>query len=143
MKNLIIKTIGKETIIYEGKAYYGKIILEDYTETLYIPVEYWSIHEYRKQWKEGLMKIKTEDASCIVTAVEINNNIITLINWWVLYKRNNMIIIENHTLFYENLQKFISGRNFTIFNCYNFIPEISNTPESPRWFIRINPKYYL
>lgn len=63
-----IKVITKKPkIIYGLNAHEGKIKIGDFSECFYMPINWWSLKEYKRQWKEGLEQIQHEKQSCLVT----------------------------------------------------------------------------
>lgn len=141
IKNLSITvTSRKEKIIWELRAYLGKIIIGNFTETIYIPVEFWTLEDYKKQWKEGLRRIETEKKSCLVATVQGYDNTVSLINWWPLYKVDDKIIVENCLLVGKYLTKTLDNRPFTPETCYDFIPGKSRSKEVSKWIIDLKEK---
>lgn len=63
-----------------------------------MPLNWWTIKEYEKQWKEGLERIKSHDKSCLVVSIydPIQE---PQVEWWILYKEGNKIFVQNHRLF--------------------------------------------
>lgn len=47
----------------------GVIVLDDFQEGLYIPLDWWSIEDYERQWKEGLVRLEDHDQSCLVATI--------------------------------------------------------------------------
>lgn len=72
----------------------GKIKIDDYSESIYIPVDFWSIEDYKKQWTEGLQRLKTHDKSCLVVTIH-DPNIRPFIDMWVMYKIDDMVYVQN------------------------------------------------
>ncbi|HVW99300.1 MAG TPA: hypothetical protein VHA52_02505, partial [Candidatus Babeliaceae bacterium] len=108
---------------------WGAIKINDFYEAFVIPLEYWGIEDYQKQWKEGLARIKSHDISCLVASVQDPLKA-PLINWWILYKIGNEIVIQNQLLVEEYYEQEIGSNSFTPENCYNFIsPRVSITEE--------------
>jgi hypothetical protein len=50
-------------IINNIPSVWGRITIDDFTERFIMPLEYWSIEDYEKQWREGLDRIKIQDKS--------------------------------------------------------------------------------
>ena len=92
------------------ESYRVKITIDDFSTICIVPVEYWSIDEYIKQWHEGLERIRTHDISCIITGLEEGEafagfDYMPLLKWFVLYKKNN-----------KSNKKKTKIRNLTIIN---------------------------
>lgn len=93
----------------------------DFREILYIPLDWWSLTDYKKQWQEGLMRLKDYDKSCLVAAIH-NPSIRPYINWWLLYKVGNKVYVRNQLLIEDIYAEQIGNKIFTMQNCYEFIP---------------------
>jgi CdiI N-terminal domain len=107
----------------------GEIIIGDFQETFLISLEYWGIEDYKRQWAEGLDRIKIHEQSCLVSSVQDPTKAPWL-NWWVLYKEGAKIFIQNQ-LFVNELYKVTIGKSaFTPETCYKYIsPRITHTDE--------------
>ena len=85
-----------------------------------MPVYFWDISDYEKQWKAGLERIKTHDASVLITAMnDLNKR--AQVNWWVLYKEGDKIYIQEQMLIDEVFEKELHQQPFNKETCYNFI----------------------
>ncbi len=119
--NLTIKIIDKKPEkINNVFIVYGQLIINDYEENFHIPLDLWSITDYKKQWREGLGRIKTCNQSCLVVAIH-NPAIRPYINWWILYKVDSKIYIQNQMLVGEIYEKKIGDKEFNRETCYDFI----------------------
>lgn len=47
-----------------------EIQIGDFKETFEMPLEYWTIYDYEKQWQEGIERIRTHDQSCLVYEIQ-------------------------------------------------------------------------
>lgn len=120
--NLFIKVGNKKPkIINNVLAVMGKIHINDFKETIYIPLDLWALDDYKQQWKEGLERIKTHDQSCLVATIH-DPNIRPYINWWLLYKVGDKIYIQNCLYLSDIYKNYIGDKIFTVENCYEFIP---------------------
>ncbi|MBA3954792.1 hypothetical protein H0X48_05740 [Candidatus Dependentiae bacterium] len=139
MNKICIEVIREEVVVDEGiPCARGKITIDDFDERFDIALEYWTIEDYKKQWREGLERIKTHDKSCLVTYVQDPKKA-PFIDWWNLYKIGNKVIIRNQMLFGENYQNRIGDNPFNVENCYNFLverrmPELDE-PMPAEWII--------
>lgn len=119
--NLFIEVKNqKPEIIHGVLAVLGKIYIGDFKETIYIPLDYWSLDDYKRQWKEGLERIKTHDTSCLVATIH-DPGIRPYINWWLLYKVGDKVYIQNKLYLSDIYKRQIGDKLFTIDNCYEFI----------------------
>ena len=98
----------------------GEITLGDFKEKFIMRVDYWTIKDYKRQWKEGLERILTHNRSCLVTDVQ-NPRYGPLVEMWGLYKKGNMIYIRNYLFCGDIYKKRIGDKPFTPETCYDFI----------------------
>lgn len=143
MKNLSIKFIGKKPIFIKKAPYLlGQITIGDFQERFDIAIKWWSITDYESQWHAGLERLKDNDYSCLVAEVYDPNKNPT-INWWLIYKTNNMLHIRNELLFGDRYRDAVGVQNFTPENCYDFIgpkgPQFSDGRELSEWIISYDP----
>lgn len=145
MKNIAIEVINQRKKKTKGIFYIeGKITINDFWETFYISLDWWSQADYERQWKEGLERIRTHDKSCLVTEVQ-NPNKMRCVDWWLLYKEGNKIFIRNYVLFEEYYDEVIGDKPFTVENCYDFIwPKeptlLENGEEMSEWVVELDNK---
>lgn len=103
----------------------GEIKIGEFKETFIMPLDWWTIKDYEKQWQEGIERIKICDESCLVTTVQ-NLEMSPHIDWWILYKQDGKILIYNQMLIDETIDslkhKIESLSQFTIQTCYSYIP---------------------
>lgn len=99
----------------------GTITVGDHTESIYVPLDWWKLEDYEKQWQEGLDRLSHYATSCLV--VSIHNPLRRpFIDWWILYKENSKVYVQNHILIADMYDVCIGSNSFTIETCYNFIP---------------------
>jgi hypothetical protein len=115
---LSINIVDKKS---KNKEVKGEIHIEDYIEGFYIPLEWWSIKDYERQWKEGIARLKNNDTSCLVTTI-YDPRIKPFIEWWVLYRIGNKIHIQPQGIFGDLYRERIGIKPFTPNTCYDFIP---------------------
>jgi CdiI N-terminal domain len=125
--NISIKITSKKPKKILGVlAVNGKICLGNYIESIYIPLDWWTLEQYQQQWQEGLERIRTHQQSCLVVTIH-DPKIRPYIEWWVLYKEDNKIYIRNELFLSDIYKEYIGTKPFTPETCYDFI-----RPRSPR-----------
>lgn len=122
------------TIIDEMKYCLGEIQIGDYKEELPIPIEYWTIADYERQWKEGLEKIKHEDNSCLISSA-LDPKKHKSADIWGLYKKSNKIYVQPYILIFKELPKEFKNKLFTPETCYEFNLLRKQNSESDEWEI--------
>lgn len=94
---------------------------DDFYEILYMPLDLWTIDDYERQWQEGLARLNNHDKSCLVVTIH-NPKLRYFVEWWLLYKIDNKIHIQNQMLMGEIYANQIGNTEFTVENCYDFVP---------------------
>ena len=109
--NFNIRVLKRSPEKTAGQMYQpGRITIGDFMERFWMPFDYWSLDRYKKQWKEGIERLRTHDSSCIVTSITQDKTGL-YVSAWVLYKVNNNIIFQYHFLpdkFYLTKKKWIN-----------------------------------
>jgi hypothetical protein len=100
---------------------YGKITIGSYVESFIMSLGSWDVHEYKKQWHEGLERIKKNNISCLVTDIsEAKNNL--RVNFWALYKIGDNIFVQNQILGGEILEERKVGLpDYSARTCYSYV----------------------
>jgi hypothetical protein len=128
--------------IYNVRAYEGLIHIGDFSESIYVPLDYWSRQDYERQWKEGLERIKTHDTSCLVATIH-DPKIRKFVDWWVLYKEGKTIFVNNEMIHDCEYEKLIGDKPFNLETCYNFIePRVTMTENGHKvstWSVPFKP----
>jgi hypothetical protein len=136
MKNLSIKIISPcEEVIWGLRAYLGEIQIGTFSEKIYVPVEFWSLDDYMKPWQEGLKRIESENKSCLVVTIQGTHDRPSLLNWWLLYKKEGQIIVENSLYAGSDIEKLLKGNPFTPETCYQCISRMSRDKRVSKWII--------
>jgi hypothetical protein len=99
----------------------GYIKIGDFEEGFYSPLAWWSAQDYEYQWQQGLRRLNNYDTSCLITSI-YDPQMTKYLMWWLLYKVDNKVYIQNQMLFDEIYEKQIDGKVFTLETCYDFIP---------------------
>ena len=118
-----IKIYDKKIKLAKRKFPYclGEIGIGDFREIFEISLLDWKIDDYENQWKEELERIKYKDNSCLIASINFYKNN-PFIDWWILYRQNKKIFIQNEWLFGEEYEKRVGAKNFNAQTCYQFIP---------------------
>lgn len=117
----IVITSKRAVGFFGGRSYRAFIRIGEMQETVYIPTGTWRITEYKKQWKEGIERLKTHDTSCLVTGFT-NKNGSPGVDWWPLYRVGDRVYVQNHVLWHEIYQERVGDKPFTRETCYDFVP---------------------
>jgi hypothetical protein len=112
----------------------GEIEIGDFRELIYMPLDYWSVEDYERQWREGIERLKTHDTSCLVATIH-DPKIRRYINWWLLYKIENKVYVRNYLLVEDMYEERIGNNTFTIENCYDFINPRFVSARASEWVV--------
>lgn len=98
MQDFNIRVLKRNPIKFEGETRQpGKITIGNFSERFWMALSYWNLQEYKKQWEEGIQRLKTHDSSCLVVKIrKIDTEVV--VSAWVLYKQGDTIIFQYHFL---------------------------------------------
>lgn len=103
-------------IAYGEKCLTGTIQIRDFTETFHVPVEIWSVADYKRQWKEGIERFLTGTLpSCLVTGMRDPKQGV-FINTWPIHAEDDHVVLQNKILLCKQIRRRFKGRNI-----YDFI----------------------
>ncbi len=97
----------------------AKISFEGFSQLVNMPIVHWSVDDYKKQWEKGISRLKKHDSSCLITRVV--GKPYPMVERWLLYKRDNKIIVYFDYLISLDYQDEIGDNIITLKNCYDFI----------------------
>ncbi len=104
-------------IHYDEPCALGTIKIDNFQEDFHAPLTYWSIDDYRKQWREACQDLLNgcEKTALMVTMYDPEHA--NFLMTWSMYKVENMVHIQNTILFLDqvsfdeaNIAKSISDR---------------------------------
>src|SRR6516162_10113952 len=96
MQDFNIKILKRSPIKFGGILRQpASITIKDFRETFWMPLDYWSLDEYRRQWRSGIERLKTYNSSCLIARIRMDEGEL-LIGAWVLYKVSDTIIFQYH-----------------------------------------------
>lgn len=132
MKSFNIQIISDKPIKQEGELVYrGQITIGDFKESFIMPLDSWTIEEYKQQWREGLERIKTHNSSCLIATLSGLKRDYPFIILWALYKENDTIFIQNKLLFDEIFEQISQGLPpFNSKTCYLYLLPRKTTSSS-------------
>ena len=119
----------------------NKITINDFWEINLMSEDYWTREDYKRQWKEGFARLKQYDTSCLVASIQHPQKNVPLLNWWILYKIDNEIMIQNQLLYNEIYKEEVGNKLFLPETCYNFItPRVTHTTSGHKiseWIVEL------
>jgi hypothetical protein len=115
----------------------GVLRIGDFVEQFEASLSYWDRETYLSQWRDALLRLLNgEKKSAIVTSMHdpITANFIF---WWVMYLVDEIVYVQNHVLFLDEL-----GQPFNENKLYQFIPTRETQTEEgdaiSEWCLDIN-----
>lgn len=89
----------------------------------------WSLSDYKKQWIDGLERIKYYHSSCLITAFIQNNKLgFPYVQTYDLHKTNNQLFIQPRIFFSDEYINMLKLKAYNSKTCYDFIkPIITHT----------------
>jgi hypothetical protein len=92
----------------EGHAVYGKIRIEEYTETFIASLVCWSPRQYERHWREACRRlVDTRQASALVSSY-VESSMSEFLVWWLLYPDGQVVHVRNELLIYSQLSEAFS-----------------------------------
>lgn len=76
----------------------GRIVLGEFSERFNLPVDYWRLTDYYRQWRNALVAfIDGQSPVCLVTAMR-DPALGTFIDTWVMYAENSSVVLQNQII---------------------------------------------
>jgi hypothetical protein len=115
----------------------GVIQIGSFQERFIASLMYWSADDYKRHWKQAIKRIlHSSDVSCLITSM-VNPITGNHIFWWPMYRMNGHVFIQNHILFFDQLQSQFDERNpFSSVTERQTIDEDGN--RISEWSVQIN-----
>src|SRR5262245_1505378 len=89
----------------------GVIQIGYFQERFIASLMYWSADDYKRHWKQAIERIlHSSDVSCLITSM-VDPATASHIVWWPMYRVNDSVFIQNHILFFDQLQSSFDERN--------------------------------
>ncbi|MFZ7156071.1 hypothetical protein ACLS0M_05035 [Avibacterium avium] len=94
----------------------AKIIINEFSEALHIPISYWNIADYISNWKYSLTKgfLNKKDSALLTTAYNLTET--NFLQSWILYYSTETIYIQNYIFFLDE------HKDLNLKNINDFIP---------------------
>jgi len=97
---------GEQIVIEGERVQPASIVIDNYTESLYLPLSYWSADDYKKAWlaslREGLAR--KDHAALAVSMYEPDQT--NFIFTWVLYFEGMDVYLHNNMVFLDECRGF-------------------------------------
>jgi hypothetical protein len=105
-----------EPVFYEEQTpmAVGELVLGDFRENFVASLYQWNKIDYKAQWRDAIKTLLDSSKSALIVeyvSPEFSNKL----EWWPMYRIENVVYIQNHLLFYERLKKPFSLKNMFSF----------------------------
>jgi len=112
-----INFTGKDLEVEGDKVAIGTIKIGEFTEIFHASLSYWDRKTYLKQWREALNRVLAGQAESALVTSMYDPGAANFIVWWLLYRVNDEIRVQNQILFMDAL-----GEGFDEQDMYRFVP---------------------
>jgi hypothetical protein len=87
---------------------FGRITLDDFSETFVSLIGFWSPYDYEVQWRRGVERLVGERRnSCLITSLH-DPAATEMLMWWLLYPDGDRVVVQQALLFFANLDRTFS-----------------------------------
>lgn len=100
----------------------GEIVINEFSERFESPLDFWTAADYERQWAQGVTRILQGELKSVLVTSMVQPESANYIMWWPMYRDGDLVIIHNHLLMMEQL-----NRPFAIEDLYSFVPDRSNS----------------
>lgn len=114
----------------------GEIKINNFKESFIMSLNDWTMEDYKKQWQAGIDRLKHANSSTLIANAQglkhlsFEKEIFPLIEWWILYKVDNKVYIQNKLMCDVIYKKIVGKKPFNAQTCYQFItPRNTHTSE--------------
>jgi len=81
----------------------GRIVLGEFSETFNLPIDYWQLTDYYRQWRNALVAfIDGQSPVCLVTAMR-NPVSASFIDTWAVYTEKSSVVLQNQIILCDQL----------------------------------------
>ncbi|WP_120497429.1 hypothetical protein [Kiloniella sp. EL199] len=88
---------------YDEPCVLGTIKIDDFSESIYAPLAYWNVNDYRKQWREACQDLLSGcEKTALITSMKDSDNANFLVTW-PMYRAENKVYIQNQILFLDEV----------------------------------------
>jgi hypothetical protein len=89
----------------EGQAVYGRIQIEDYTETFVASLVSWTPDEYESQWYRACQRLVEGALESALVSSYVTPPTSEFFMWWPLYREGEIVHVRNELVPYSQLNK--------------------------------------
>lgn len=131
----------EEPVWYPGEGaageLFGLIVLDDFMENFSSSLFEWSKQQYLEQWQQALSTIVGGATKAALITSYVGPQNASHLVWWSLYRVNQLVYVQNHLLFYDQLT-----RPFAIEDAVSFLHDRQTVGEDgeqiSEWCVRLS-----
>jgi hypothetical protein len=124
MKNFTFKILDRHPRLTHKVPYtIGQITINDFEEEFVMPIDWWQVADYERQWEESFKYLKDMGKSYFITKIFKPERGFQYIDRWIAHTIDNKIKIQNKVVFNkQTYKKAFNNEKVTLENWYKFIP---------------------
>ena len=103
----------------------GKIVAGELHEEFVSSLYEWNRGAYERQWKNSLANFVNGADRAVLISWYVNPEESSNLQWWALYRRDDLVHVQSHLLWYRDL-----GGNFSVTDAHNYLSERQTTSEN-------------
>ncbi|WP_279716220.1 hypothetical protein [Chelonobacter oris] len=84
----------------------AKIKINDFSEDFFLPVGYWIIKDYKKQWVKSLIEGQKDKKHSVLITSMYNPEELNFIQAWIVYYELDKVYIQNKIIFVDDFLSF-------------------------------------
>ena len=89
----------------EGHAVYGKVRIEDYTETFVASLVCWTPARYEQHWREACQRLVGAEQESALISSYVESPMSEFLVWWPLYRDGQVVHVRNELVIFSQLSK--------------------------------------
>ncbi|MFD8493315.1 hypothetical protein [Amycolatopsis sp. NPDC059657] len=84
----------------------------DFSETFHAPLGYWTVSDYRRSWRQSILRLNTSDevTSCLMVAMTDPGESNFLMSW-PMYRLGEVLYVQNSIIFLDQLEHAFDPNN--------------------------------
>jgi hypothetical protein len=89
----------------------GVLIIGDSKEGFVSSLYQWSKQQYETQWKQAVRILLEGNSKAALITEYLSPDAASHLQWWAMYREGETVYLQNHLLFYDQLEKPFSIEN--------------------------------
>lgn len=84
----------------------ASIIVDDFKESMHIPLSYWNISDYKKNWLLSLEQGICDGKHAALVVSMYRPELTNFVFAWVLYFEGSLVFVQNNVIFLDKCNEF-------------------------------------